>query len=110
MKRKVYLAAIAALSATALGSAYAAQSADNDALAISGAKIGLTQAVIAAEHHVDGKASRAEYERHNGQWVFDVEVVTGSKVLDVKVDPSSGKIIAFDEDGSDHDDDGDHTE
>jgi uncharacterized membrane protein YkoI len=110
MKRKVYLAAVAALSATALGGAYAAQSAGDDALAIAGAKIGLTQAVIAAEQHVGGKASRAEYERHKGQWVFDVEVVKGTQVMDVKVDPTSGKVTAADEDRSDHDDDGDHTD
>ena len=107
MKRKVYLTALAALSAAAIGSAYAAKSAENDALAISGAKIGITQAVTAAEQHVGGKASRAEYEQHKGQWVFDVEVVNGKKVMDVKVDPTSGKVIAATEDKSDHDDDHD---
>jgi len=104
MKRKFYLAALAALSATAIGSAYAANSAENDALAIAGAKIDMTQAVTAAEQHVGGKASRAEYERHKGQWVFDVEVVKDKKVMDVKVDPMSGKILASAEDKTDHDD------
>lgn len=104
MKRKIYMAALAALTATAVGSAYAAKSAENDALAISGAKISLTQAVTAAEQHVGGKASRAEYERHKGQWVFDVEVVKDTKVTDVKVDPVSGSIIAATEDKTDHDD------
>ena len=107
MKRNFYLAALAALSATAIGSVYAAKSAENDAMAIAGAKIAMTQAVTAAEQHVGGKASRAEYERHKGQWVFDVEVIKDRKVTDVKVDPMSGKVIAAVEDKTDHDDDHD---
>jgi uncharacterized membrane protein YkoI len=110
MKRKFYLAVLAALSATAIGSTYAAESAENDALAIAGAKIGMTQAVTAAEQHVGGRASRAEYERHKGQWVFDVEVVKDKKVMDVKVDPTSGKIIAATEDKTDRDDDHDQAD
>lgn len=94
MKRKVYLAALAALSAAAVfGSAVAAKSTENDALAISAANIDLGQAVTAAEQYVGGKASRAEYERHKGQWVFDVEVVDATSVKDVKVDAGSGKVI-----------------
>ena len=104
MKRKFYLAALAALSATAIGSAYAAKSAENDALAIAVAKIGMTQAVTAAEQHVGGKASRAEYAHHKGQWVFDVEVVKDKKVMDVKVDPTNGKVIAATEDKTNHGD------
>ena len=110
MKRKVFLAALVALSAAAIGGAYAASSTENDALAIAGAKIGLTQAVSAAEQHVGGKASRAEYERHKGQWVFDVEVVKDKRVMDVKVDPTSGMVTAAVEDKTDHDDDRDHAD
>ncbi|MBI3524319.1 MAG: PepSY domain-containing protein [Betaproteobacteria bacterium] len=104
MQRKYYLAALAVLSATTLGGAYAAKPSENDALAIAGAKIDMTQAVTAAEQHVGGKASRAEYERYKGQWAFDVEVVKGKRVMDVKVDPASGKVIASAEDKTDHDD------
>ncbi len=110
MKRKITLAALAAFSAIAIGSVYAAKSAENDSLAIASATIGMTQAVTAAEQHVGGKASRAEYERHNGQWVFDVEVVKDQKVTDVKVDPTSGKILAAVEDKADHDDDRDRAD
>jgi uncharacterized membrane protein YkoI len=110
MQRKFYLAALAALSATSIGSVYAAKSTENDALAIATAKIGLTQAVTAAEQHVGGKASRAEYEQHKGQWVFDVEVVKGNTVMDVKVDSTSGKVIAATEDKADHDDDRDQAD
>ena len=110
MKRNFRLAALAALSATAIASAYAARSGENDALAVATAKIGLAQAVTAAEQHVGGKASRAEYERHKGQWVFDVEVVKDRAVMDVKVDPASGKILASVEDKADHDDDHDQAD
>jgi uncharacterized membrane protein YkoI len=107
MKSKFYLAALVALSASAIGSVYAAKSTENDALAIATAKIGLTQAVTAAEQHVGGKASRAEYEQHKGQWVFDVEVVKGRTVMDVKVDSTNGKVISAVEDKADHDDEHD---
>lgn len=107
MNRKIYRVVLAALAATAIGSAYAAESAGNDALAVSGAKISLTQAVAAAEQHVGGQASQAEYERENGQWVFDVEVIKGQSVMDVKVDPTSGQVIASAEDKADHGNDHD---
>ena len=110
MKRKIHPIVLAALSATVIGTAYGAKAMENDALVIESAKTGLTQAVTAAERHVDGKASRAEFERHNGRWVFDVEVVNGKKVMDVKVDPTSGKVIAATEDKTDRDDEHDQAD
>jgi|JI8StandDraft_1071087.scaffolds.fasta_scaffold99468_1 uncharacterized membrane protein YkoI len=107
MKSNLYLAAVAVLSATVVGSVYAAKSADNDAMAIADAKISLAQAVSTAEQHVGGKASRAEYEDHKGQWVFDVEVVKGRQVMDVTVNSTSGTVIAAVEDKHDREDDHD---
>ena len=72
------------------------------------AGIGLGQAVASAEQHVGGKAAKAEYERHEGQWVYDVEVVKGKTVMDVKVDPADGRVIEARADRVDHDDEGDH--
>jgi uncharacterized membrane protein YkoI len=109
MKRRLYLT-LAALSVATVGSAYATNFIENDALAIANAKISMIQAVTAAEHHVGGRAARAEYERHDGQWVFDVEVVKGRRVLDVKVDPASGAVLASNVDESDHDGDHDKTD
>ena len=57
------------------------------------ATLGGAYAASAAEQQVGGKASRAEYEREQGRWVFDVEVVKGSEVLDVQIDPISGKVL-----------------
>lgn len=104
MKRKICRAALVALSMTAVGSAYATKTIENDALAVEVAKIGLAQAVTSAEQHVGGKASRAEFEKYKGQWVFDVEVVSGKKVMEVKVDPTAGKVLAVTEDKNDHND------
>lgn len=106
MKTKVILAALI-FSAATIVSAYASNSTDNDALAIKTAKISMAQAVTAAEQHVGGKAAHAEYERHQGQWLFDVEVVKGKKVMDVKIDPISGKVISAAEDKTDLDDEHD---
>ncbi|MEO1766494.1 PepSY domain-containing protein [Thiobacter aerophilum] len=80
---------------------------ENDALAIGKAKISLTQAVTAAERHVNGKASRAEYENSKQGWIYDVEVVSGAKVFDVRVDADKGTVIASAEDKADHDDEHD---
>lgn len=102
MNHKIYRVALATLATTAIGSAYAAESAENDALAITGAKISLTQAVAAAEQYVGGKASKAEYEHEKGQSMFEVEVVKGKSVMDVRVDPMSGQVIASVEDKADH--------
>jgi uncharacterized membrane protein YkoI len=99
--------ALAMLAFAATGSTFAAKFVDNDALGIADAQTSLTQAVTAAEQHVGGKAARAEYERHHDRWVFDVEVVKGSKVMDVTVDPSTGQVLAATEDKADHEDEED---
>jgi hypothetical protein len=57
------LSLLAAAIAAAGTVAYAAQGGmENDAMAITKAKIPLAQAVTTAEQHANGKASRAEYE------------------------------------------------
>ena len=79
----------------------------NDALHIANAKISLTQAITTAEQHANGKAARAEYEHSKHGWVYEVEVVNGAKVFDVKIDADKGMVISSAEDKSDHDDDHD---
>lgn len=107
MKRTTTFAVIAAVLATAVGGAFAAKTGENDALAIANAKIPLVQAVTAAEQHVKGKAAKAEYEKTKSGWVYEVEVVSGSKVYDVKVDAEKGTVIASTEDKADGDDEKD---
>lgn len=98
-----------AVTIVAAGSvAYAATGAmENDARAIVAAKISLVQAVTAAEQHAGGRATHAEYENSKQGWVYDVEVVNGPKVFDVRVDADKGTIMSSAEDKAEHDDEQD---
>lgn len=108
MYRYTKLSLVAIAIATTGAVAYAAKGGiENDALAITRAKIPLTQAVTVAEQHANGKASRAEYENTKQGWAYDVEVVSGTKVFDVRVNADKGTVISSAEDKADHDDDHD---
>lgn len=98
-----------AIAVVAAGTAaYAATgSMDNDAITIANAKTSLAQAVTVAEQHSSGKAIRAEYEQSKQGWVYDVEVVSGVKIFDVRVDADKGTVISSAEDKADRDDDHD---
>jgi uncharacterized membrane protein YkoI len=93
--------------ATGGGMAYAVTSQqagmENDGLAIGKAKVSLTQAITTAEQQMGGKASRAEFEHEKGSWVFDVEVVKGDKVFDVRIDADKGTVLSSKEDKAEHD-------
>jgi uncharacterized membrane protein YkoI len=43
-------------------------------------------------------------------WVYDVEVVTGTKVFDVRVDANKGTILSSAEDQADTADEGDESD
>lgn len=107
------LLGLAITAVTAGAVAYAAGSSEpNDALAISTAKVSLAQAVAAAEQHVGGRASRAEFEHSKAQgWHYEVEVAGAAQVYDVVVDADRGTVISAVEDradrGGDHDEDDD---
>lgn len=100
------IGAVLAIGSTA--QAETRQAPANDAVTIGTAATDLTTAIAAAEKHVQGKAVRAEFEKRRGSSpVYDVEVVAGGKVFDVKVDAGNGTVIASAEDKADSDDDGD---
>lgn len=102
------LSLLVVVTASAGAVAYAARSdMSNDVQAIAKARISLTQAIAAAEQHVHGKAYRAEYENSKQGWAYDVEVVSGAKVFDIRVDADKGTVISSAEDKADHDDDHD---
>ena len=108
MYRYTKLSLLAITIAATGAAAYAAKGGtENDALDMAQAKIPLTQAVTVAEQHANGKASRAEYENSKQGWVYDVEVVRGAKVFDVRVDANKGTVVSSAEDKADHDDDHD---
>ena len=51
--------------------------------------------VSAAEAQAGGKASKAEFASERGALVYEVEIVTAdSKVFDVKVDATNGKVLS----------------
>lgn len=108
MKRYGYVAVGVMLSAGVFGgmfasSAYAAAT-GNDALEYRKPAISLSQAVATAETYAAGRAVRAELERHDGRPSYEVEVVSGRKVLDVRVDQRNGRVLAATMDKTDHDD------
>ncbi len=104
MVRKSLFAMVAAALVVAGGAtAFAAQTAQNDALAVNQATVTLTQAVAAAEQQAGGRASKAEFEHSKAHgWVYEVEVVSGTKVFDVQVDAQSGTVLASKLDSADH--------
>lgn len=75
----------------------------NDALDIRGAKVSLAQAVATAEQAEHGQASHAEFENHDGQPVYTVEVVSADAVHDVTVDALSGTVLKSEKDAVDAD-------
>ncbi|EPR43091.1 PepSY domain containing protein [Desulfovibrio sp. X2] len=83
---------------------------ENDAASVRQAKVGLTQAVAAAEQAEGGRASRAEFDKEkDGRLVYEVEVVSADTVHDVTVDALTGKVVKSSVDKIDHDDDhGEH--
>lgn len=86
--------------------AYAARGGgfENDALAIDKAGFPLIQAVTAAEQRAKGKAARAEYGHSKQGGVDDVEVASGARVFDARVDAQTGTVISSAEDKTAHDD------
>ena len=102
---KITIAAVTLATAGAM--AFAAKTLENDAIAAPPAKISLTQAIAAAEQQANGRATRAEYEHTKAGWAYDVEVISGTKVFDVRVDADKGTVISSAEDTADRDDEND---
>jgi hypothetical protein len=90
----------------AFAGAGAREQSENDAVSLSKARISLTQAIAAAESHVQGRAVSAELEGENGTLVYDVEVVKGSQATDVKVNSSDGRVVSAQTDQADHEAEG----
>ncbi|MDE2145768.1 MAG: PepSY domain-containing protein [Burkholderiales bacterium] len=94
----------AALGGIALAARAAAEPDETPAADLARTHIGLLQAVSTAQGHAGGLATRAELGNENGRLVYDVEVVGPSQqVFDVKVDASSGAVLAAAADTADHD-------
>lgn len=106
-RNQIISAAIVGVAAIA-STAFATTNVENDAHAVTGAKLSLTQAVTIAEQHLKGRAASAEFEKSSGKLVYEVEVVAGPKVFEVEVDGMTGQVGKISEDSNDSDkEDGD---
>ena len=101
MNRNNVVSSVVVIALSAGAAAFAAQNGENDAMAIRHAKVTLLDAVGIAQRHASGQASRAEFEHAKQGWVYDVEVVSGSKVFDVRVDAAKGTVLSSAEDKDD---------
>lgn len=75
----------------------------NDAVPVSQAAISMVQAIQTAELRASGKARRAEYESSKQGWVYEIEVINGNKVFDVRVSATDGTVLSAQEDVPDRD-------
>ena len=64
------------------------------------APIGIEQAIAAAQkHHPGSKVKDVEIKSKHGVMMYDIELVSGWKEYDVKVDAATGKVISSRFDG-----------
>jgi uncharacterized membrane protein YkoI len=105
MQRKTIVAAITIPAVLALSGAVAVYALEQEDLAVTQSSVDLTAAIAAAEQHVGGKASSAEFERELGQSLYEIDVVKDRTVTEVHVDASTGKVISARVEKPDHDDD-----
>jgi uncharacterized membrane protein YkoI len=92
-----------ALASAVAGAVAAKNSVEDDTVAVAAAKIPLLQAVAMAEQYAKGRATHAAFENSRTGWVYGVEVASGAKVFDVRVDANSGVVLSSVEDHADGD-------
>jgi uncharacterized membrane protein YkoI len=98
-KQNKFLTALFAtviMAGTTMNLAQASESKEKEAKELqlfSQAKISLTDAIKAAEHKTGGKAMEAEVDDESSAIQFEVEVLKGGKVHEVKVDGITGKVL-----------------
>ena len=99
-----YIKTTALIMALALGGTgfLSGQALANDAKAAADAKVSLVEAITTAEQQAKGKAVEAEFDqsKEHGS-VYKVEVLSGEKVFDVKIDAQKGTVISLKEDSED---------
>jgi uncharacterized membrane protein YkoI len=101
-------AVIGTLAASALVGTlvYASQSNDRDHVMVPEQRpvtISLTQAIAVAEQHAQGQALGGELERSDGRGVYEVEVASAGRVIEVRVDAVDGTVIGAKANRSDAD-------
>lgn len=101
MRKSIVAAAVVAAVAIAAGTQARNPAERNDALSAPQPAASLVVYVGAAEQTTIGFTTKAEYERTNAGCANDVELVSGPRVFDVRVDAASGKILSSQEDAAD---------
>ncbi len=101
-RNQIISASLVAVAALA-GTAFATTTVENDAHAVTGAKVALTQAITIAEQHLKGRAASAKFEQSSGRLFYEIEVVAGPKVIEVEIDGMTGKVGKISEDSNDSD-------
>lgn len=97
------------LTISALGSAYAAQTAgdnaENDAAGVKTAAVSMVDAINTALSKVPGTPAKAEFETDDtkGNTLWQVEIVSDKGVIDIEVDATTGQIIKQAADSNDQD-------
>ena len=61
---------------------------------LTGAKTSLSQAISTAESQVGGRALSARLARHDNRDVYDIHVVKGSELTDVRLSIDDGKVLS----------------
>jgi uncharacterized membrane protein YkoI len=103
MKTKSSIALVSALLLATGATAFAAKSTASETMTMTDTKVTLTQAITIAEQNANGKATRAELETGKKGTVYDIEVISGTKKVDIQVDAQSGAVLAAAEDKEDRD-------
>lgn len=81
--------------------AFADDDAAEYAKLLSEAKISITEAIATAQTRAEGTAVSAELDRRLGKAVFEVEVMSGARLFDVRLDAETGNVIDVREDLND---------
>ena len=92
-KNRIVGACVVLLVATAGSLVWAENDSAEELLALSQAKISLSQAIDAALTAVPGKALSAELDDEGDQGAYVVEVVRNNQISEIRLDSQTGKLL-----------------
>lgn len=92
----------------AAASAWAVPERENDAVSdLRAAKISLSDAIARSVAQFGGQAVSAELDHEHGTFAYEIELVNGTVVREVRLDAITGAVISSRDDENDRDDDED---
>lgn len=106
MNTMTKLTAVLLLTGGVLGGGYAAYASEhhgeNDASAISSAKVSMNDALKTALTEVPGKPTLAKFENEDGHQQWKVEIASAKGVYDLTIDANNGRLLHKAMDKRDH--------